>query len=250
MKSLAYEPYERLMSRYLSDDGRVDYARWQSSTVDVEAIESFVGRLSETSPESHSEYFRDPYSKLAYWMNLYNALVIREVIRRWPLESVRDVKSGLFNFGSKGFFAGLEFPVGNRLMSLDDIEHKVIRRQFDDARIHFALNCGANSCPPLRPIAFSGEDLQRRLARATSDFIHNESNVAVDHHAKVLRLSKVFDWYEDDFVKHASQAGESSSVRAFLELCANDSLRSELERAKTYRIEHYDYNWQVNDSGR
>ncbi|MBT8494971.1 MAG: DUF547 domain-containing protein [Deltaproteobacteria bacterium] len=236
-----YRGYEQLLGRYLDDQGRVDYQRWQDSDKDVGELDDFLVALRAGPPGPEA----DSAAALSYWMNLYNALVIREVLRRWPLESVRDVRAGLLN-GSLGFFRGLSFQVGDTEMTLDDIEHRVIREQFSDARIHFALNCGARSCPPIKPLAFSAARLDRELERAAREFLANRHNFAVDHEQRTVYLSKLFDWYRKDFERHAERSGRPGEVLAFVELVADESVAREARSARGYKKRYRAYDWSVN----
>jgi len=242
----SYEPYERLMARYLDGEGQADYQKWKDSPEDVAALEVFVSALSGSSPQSDPRFFESDGDALAYWLNLYNALVLREVLRRWPIRSVRDVRASFLDLRKNDFFDELEFRVGGRMMSLDQIEHEVIRKQFLDARIHFALVCGARSCPRLQPIAFSSEGLEKRLETATTEFIASPDHVTIDHELRGVRLSKLFDWYRADFERHAKRRGREADVLEFVRLHAEPGLARDLERARGYRLRFHEYDWAVN----
>jgi len=235
-----YDGYERALARYLDDRGRVNYAAWKAQSADVDQLDRFLGALMARPPQSQRGA-----ASLAYWMNLYNAIVIREVLRRWPLDSVRDVRAGLLN-GSLGFFRGLSFRVGDTELSLDDIEHRVIREQYADARIHFALNCGAESCPPLRPLAFSAERLDQELGRATREFLAQPANFEVDDARRRVTVSKLFDWYGDDFRAHAERAGKPAEVLSFIALVGGPQVSKQASRAAGYQLRFRDYDWGVN----
>lgn len=173
-----------------------------------------------------------------------------EVLRRWPLESVRDVspRPGSNLIPGKGFFAALRFRIGRRDMSLDDIEHEVLRRKFRDARIHFAINCGSGSCPVLSSTAFDGNVLERQLDRATTTFLSNSENLRIDRDRQRIELSKIFDWYRDDFAAHARDRGQGRSMLDFVIAHADPATAASLRRARQagFEVRFRRYDWGVN----
>ena len=249
------ETYQALLTRYLDDEGGVRYQAWNESPSDVAALDQVLGAWQAKSPQSDPENFSSASHRLGYWLNLYNALVIREILRHWPLESVRDVRPTLMSKVAplKGFFKDLHFVVGGEKMNLSEIENEVIRSQFRDARIHFALNCGSAACPILRRSVFDGSSLEEQLREASVAFISDEAHVRVDDDAKTLWLSKLFKWYASDFERHAQleRDGKESTVVDFLALFASPALRTKLQRASSqnYRIRYDDYDWSLNAAG-
>lgn len=252
----ALDSYQDLLTRYLGNDGGVRYQAWSESEADVAALQSLLDTWLQKSPESHPHVFASASHRLSYWLNLYNALVIREILRRWPLESVKDVRPTLLSkvVPLRGFFMDLRFEVGGRSMNLAAIEHEVIRAQFKDARIHFALNCGSAACPVLRRSVFDGETLEDQLNEASRSFIAKVENVRVDAVSKSVWLSKIFRWYKSDFERHASlETGKPrTSVLDFVALFAGSELRAALEVAQVegYGLRFADYDWSVNRSAR
>ncbi len=244
--------YQELLTRYLSDGGGVRYQEWNDSETDVASLDQVLSSWQEQSPESHATNFPSASHRLGYWLNLYNALVIREILRHWPLESVRDVRPTLMSKVAplKGFFRDLRFVVGGKKMNLSEIENKVIRSQFKDARIHFALNCGSAACPVLRRSVFDGDTLENQLNEASQSFVAEEANVRVDKDAKTIWLSKIFKWYVEDFERHAAleSQGKSSTVIDFIALFASPTLTTELQQAThaSFKVQYHDYDWSLN----
>ncbi len=246
--------YQTLLTRYLADDGGVRYGEWQATPKDVRALSAVLDAWLAKSPESHPESYQSASHRLGYWLNLYNALVIREIVCRWPLESVKDVRPTLLSKVAplKGFFVDLRFVVGGRTMNLMAIENKIVRAQFKDARIHFALNCGSAACPVLRRTVFDGDALEEQLNEASRDFVNQEENVRVDDTVGVVWLSKLFKWYAGDFERHAAveSAIEGSSLLDFVAYFAEPGLCEALRAAmaRGYRVRFHDYDWGVNAS--
>ena len=243
--------YQALLDKYVGENGKVDYGRWKDDANDVAALDDYLSNLTNATPDSRPDLFKTQTDKLSYWINLYNAIVLREIIRRWPLASVTDVRVNATSFikTGKGFFYDLEFVVGGAKMNLYDIENKIIRAQFKDARIHFAINCGSTSCPLLRKDAFDPQKLEGQLQEASTAFVNDGRNVVVDDAKKRVVMSKIFDWYGDDFVAFAKQRGaKDATVVDFALLYAKEPLRQKLEAARAARwsVDYLDYDWNVN----
>lgn len=244
--------YQDLLTRYVQSDGDVGYAAWHESAADTVALHAVLRAWLAESPESNPQAFAGVAHRLGYWLNLYNALVIREVVGRWPIASVKDVKPTLLSkaIPLKGFFVDLRFDVAGQSMSLMQIENKVIRAQFKDARIHFALNCGSAACPVLRPSVFDGDALDLQLDEASREFVNNGESVEVEPSTKAVWLSKIFKWYRGDFETHAQNDAsiEGATVLDFAAYYASEALATALQTAKRegYRVRYRDYDWSVN----
>jgi thiol-disulfide isomerase/thioredoxin len=244
--------YQSLLNKYVGDNGKVDYGRWKDNAADVAALDRYLSTLTNATPDTRADLFKTPTDKLSYWINLYNAVVLREIIRRWPLDSVTDAKVNTTSFvrSGKGFFYDLELAIGGQKMNLYDIENKIIRAQFKDARIHFAISCGSSSCPLLRKDAFDAEKLEGQLDQASSQFVNDGKNVLVDDAKKQVVMSKIFEWYNDDFVSFTKQRAKTkeAGVVDFALLYANAPLASKLmdAKSKSYKVVFLDYDWNVN----
>jgi thiol-disulfide isomerase/thioredoxin len=244
--------YQSLLDKYVGENGKVDYGRWKDNAADVQSLDAYLSTLTNATPDTRPDLFKTQTDKLSYWLNLYNAVVLREIIRRWPLDSVTDVRVNATSFvkTGKGFFYDLEFVIGGEKMNLYDIENKIIRAQFKDARIHFAINCGSSSCPLLRKDAFDAQKLEGQLESASTQFVNDGKNVIVDDAKKQVVMSKIFEWYSDDFVAFTKQRSKlkDAGVVDFALLYAKDPLSAKLKdaKAKSYKVVFFDYDWNVN----
>ena len=174
-------PWDRVLAAHVSG-GRVDYAALASddgARADLDRFLEEVASMPEDAP-------------LADWLNAYNATVVKSIVEHWPLESVRDVE---------GFFDRARHRIAGRSRTLDDVENRIIRPRFRDARVHMALNCGARSCPPLAGRAFRQDTLDSTLDRLA------RSVVASSHHVRrergALLVSEIFVWFHEDFERDA-----------------------------------------------
>ena len=182
---------DEVLRTHVDSVGMVDYGRLEAARTSLDA---YVDSLRRTSPRNAPERFATKAHELAYWINAYNAFVLRGVVDAYPVDSVRDI--ALLN----GFFSRMEFIAGEQRLTLNDIENRIIRPVYREPRVHFAINCGAVSCPPLAPRAFEGDDLDRQLEKALQDFARNPKYTRLTPDGQ-LRLSKILEWYGQDFIE-------------------------------------------------
>jgi hypothetical protein len=233
-----YSSYARALEQAVTPEGRVRYRELKQNP---EALEEFVRQLAASSPENRPAFFPTGEAQMAYWINAYNAFVLHEVVKNYPVESVRDLK---FGFGTL-FFKRRRLVAGGKRYSLDDIEHGILRRRYPDARIHFALNCAAASCPHLRREPYVAEKLEAQLEDAALAFIQRQENVWM--RGDVLFLSALFDWYKEDFLRDAAKSGGRASVVDYVSRYL-PAETAERVRKESPRIEFYNYDWALNDA--
>lgn len=246
----SHDALERLLQTYVDGAGDVDYERWQQNTPDLQRLESYLAAVSRYSPEATPERFKTRQDELAYWLYAYNAYVIKSILDRWPLASVTNVKAPLEIVKGLGFFYQLRFVFGGTAYSLYAVENDIIRASYRDARIHFVLNCGSESCPVLRPELPSGIELEGYLQQAAVDFVSDMRNVSIDHGKKEIVLSAIFKWFRKDFINDLRRRGLSSD-RGLIDYVASvapASLRDELNQTNDYEIVFSNYDWAVNQT--
>jgi hypothetical protein len=183
-----YAQYARLLERHVADDG-VRYAAWADNSGDLAALEDF---LTTAASVNVAELSRK--EQKAFYINLYNAAMLRAVFEHWPVDSVKDIGGRPFGIFKKDFI-----QQGNRQLSLDDVEKGILLKDFFDPRIHFAVNCASESCPPLRAEPFVGEQLEAQLEEQTRLFAASSRAARVDQAKKSVAYSSLFDWYAGDF---------------------------------------------------
>lgn len=195
--------WDELLQRYVDDLGRVNYRRWKAEGADVLRVwlESFA--------DVDWADFTDADARLALWLNAYNAIAISQVLEVYPIASIRPKVLGIPNWLSfLDFFTRSNTIVGGKKYSLNQIEHAILRPEFAEPRIHFALVCASVGCPLLRRGAYFPESVRTQLEADASRFIHNPDKVRYDAQKKTLYLSKIFKWYGEDFVKAAGSVAE------------------------------------------
>ena len=222
----SHDRFDQVLQKYVDSQGRVDYAGLKS---DPGTLESYLDLLAVNAPSDKATF----QTGLAFWINAYNALTIKGVLDHYPTTSVRKIRL----FG--GFFSRIKFQVGGRSYTLDNIEHDIIRYEYGDPRIHFALVCASLGCPILEKRAFVPETLEERLDNATAKFINNPEKVRLDRENRVLYLSKIFEWYTEDF------EDTHDSVINFIAEYLPETDAAFLKKEKV-QLQYLEYDWSLN----
>jgi len=179
----SHQNFSQQLQRFVSEKGMVDYTGWKKEESNLDL---YLNSLAQNPPEKNWSRSQ----KLAYWINAYNAFTIKLILKNQPVKSIRDLHNG----------NPWEIPwmkLGDQNYSLNQIEHAIIRPQFEDPRIHFALNCAATSCPPLLNEAFLPEKLDAQLEAQTREFINDPRFHQLS--GKAFQTSQIFNWYGEDF---------------------------------------------------
>ncbi len=235
--------YDALLGRYVrvSPDGvnRVDYARWHGNSADRKALDTYIAEMSSRRPSAMS---RD--DAFAYWGNLYNAVTLKVILDRFPVASIRDIKSSgsLFDFKSyTGPWREPRVTVEGKKLSLDNIEHDIMRPTFKDPRVHYVVNCASFGCPNLMARAWRARTLSADLDAAARDFINHPRGVEVLAGNK-LRVSSIYKWFRDDF------GPDNAAVIAHFKKYAKPDLAAKLDKVATIAEDQYDWTLNVTKS--
>ncbi len=226
--------WDRFLKIYvrLGKDGIARLAYAAVTPADRAALAAYVDRLADIAPSR----FARP-EQLAYWINLYNALTIKTVLAHFPVQSIRDIRisPGLFAAGPWG--KKLVAVEGEKL-SLDDIEHRILRPIWHDPRVHYAVNCASLGCPNLAQEAYRADNFERLLETGARDYINHARGARVENGR--LRVSSIYVWFHEDFGD--SDAGVIAHLRRY----GAPALAAAL--ADTARIDGHDYDWTLNDA--
>lgn len=239
--------FERVLARFVDERGRVDYAALSRDRGD---FDRYYALVAEVGPDTHPARFPSAAHRLAYWINAYNAAVLGAVLAYYPLVRVTDVGPPRLLFflpREAGFFVFQRVRISGDWMSLYHLENGIVRKRFADPRIHFALNCASASCPRLPRIPFLPERLEQQLDREARRFVAEERNVRVDLARRRVELSRIFEWYEGDFLRWQEARGASPSLLGYLEPLLPAAKRRALERCVDCRLEFLPYDWRLND---
>lgn len=225
-KSIDHEQWSVLLNKYVGDNGNVDYKGFKADSV---ALQNYLDLLTENPPDENT-WSTD--EQIAYWINVYNAFTIKLVIEHYPLESIKDIGSSIqIPFVNSPWDIKLIEIEGEKL-DLNNVEHSILRKKFNEPRIHFAINCASYSCPKLRNEAYTSELLNTQLQEQAIDFINDpQRNIITEDNAEV---SKLFSWFTSDFTKEGT-------LKNFINQFAVHKISSKTE------ITYLDYNWKLNE---
>ena len=246
----SHEILERVLQGFVDNQGLVDYAALKENPRDMER---YYLLLSTYSPDSHPALFPSEQSKLAYWINAYNAAAMKIVLTLYPISSVRDVKPPLLLFflpKKSGFFVFQRVTFGGKTTNLYYLENGVIRKRFSDPRVHFALNCAARGCPRLPRRPFTSVHLNEQLDHEARRFLAEDRNLRIDHQKKIIYMSSIFEWYENDFLGwyRGRFPQQEATILDYVSLYLTEEKRDEIrESAASYRVEFIPYDWGLND---
>lgn len=228
--------WDAILRKHVHGDA-FDYAALKADHV---SFDRYLAELHAVTPDELASWSRE--QRFAFWINAYNAHTIAKVIEHYPIDSIRklDKNLGLTTVFEQPFIPmDALHPSGKPgPLSLNDIEHEILRKRFQDARVHAAINCASASCPPLRAEAFVATRLDEQLDEQMRAFVNDPKRNKIDPAKKKLRLSAIFDWFAADFERDAG------SVRAWLERWTPEDLHPFLEKAP---ITYLDYDWALND---
>ena len=224
--SVDHGVYATLLEKYVKE-GVVDYQGFKN---EESKLDRYLTILENTDTKGLPRT-----EQMAFYINAYNAWTIKLILSRYPdVKSIWDLGSRIFRWNSP--FKKKMARIDGKEMSLDDIEHGILRPRFKDPRVHFAVNCASKSCPPLRSEPYRGGVLDQQLDEAARAFIHDTRNNRLE--GKKLYISSIFKWFKEDF-------GED--VVGFFLKFAHGDLKKRLETEQgQIQVEYLDYDWSLN----
>ena len=218
--------FERLLNKYVNDQGLVNYGAWKQDAADISALDNYLKQFADKIDNAAQENER-----AASLVNAYNALVLRWILSGYPIESIWQLKDS---------FTAKRHDVGGRKVSLDDIEHGTLRPLIG-YRAHAVLVCAARSCPPLRRFAYTPEKFEEQDDQSYRAWLAREDLNKFLPNEKRVEISSIFKWFKKDFEK-------AGGVPKILGLYAPESVR-EFAASGNYQIKYRPYNWGLNDQG-
>jgi len=225
-KSIDHEPWTVLLQKYVDQDGLVNYRGFQKDSLNLNA---YLDDLSTNPPD---EKTWSDEEQIAYWINAYNAFTVKLINDHYPLESIKDIGSAIQIPFINSPWDIRFIEINGIILDLNNIEHSILRKKFNEPRIHFAINCASLSCPMMRREAYVGDKLDAQLEEQAIQFINDSKrNNITKTHAEV---SGIFNWFKGDFTKNGS-------LKDFLNLYAKIKIDEDA------RISSMDYDWSLND---
>lgn len=233
--SIDHSAWHNIVQKYViaSGSGGLNRFRYGSvSNQDKAALKGYIKALAATPISKHNRN-----EQRAYWINLYNAATIDVVLDHYPVDSILDIKLSS-GFLTKGPWKKKILKVEGEDISLDDIEHRILRPIWKDPRLHYTVNCASVGCPNLMNTAFTADNYEKLADAGARDFINDPRGAKVDDGD--LEVSSIYVWFQSDF------GGNDAGVIRHLKQYANKSLSAKL--ASVDEIDDDDYNWSLNEA--
>tara|TARA_R110001592_G_scaffold307299_2_gene580902 strand:- start:437202 stop:437972 length:771 start_codon:yes stop_codon:yes gene_type:complete len=222
----SHKIWDELTKKNVSQDGHVNYKGFIQDSL---KLNKYLDLISASAPNKKT-WSND--EQMAFWINAYNAYTVQLIIRNYPLKSIKEIGGRVPFINSSWDIKFIQF--GGETLDLNNIEHGILRKEFEEPRVHFALNCASVSCPKLRNEAYTAEKLESQLNDQAKAFINNPSKNNIGD-GKNIKISKLFTWFEGDFKK------KSPNIPAFL------SQFSKVKVSEDADIDYLDYNWNLNE---
>jgi len=206
----------------------------QVTPEDRKKLDIYIQRLTAVPVSTLSRAEQKPY-----WINLYNALTIQVILDHYPTKTIFDIDISP-GFFSNGPWKKKLVQVEGEQISLDDIEHRILRPVWKDARIHYGVNCASIGCPDLQPVPFTRENTDQLLTEAAKAFIASDRGIWFD--GGKLGASSIYKWFSEDF------GDNDREVIAHIRTYASPAVQKQLDQMRD--ISGYHYDWDLNDASR
>ena len=246
-----YETYAQVLKTCVDDTGMVDYKQLKANRTRLDIFALAMTRLDSKIYKNWSDS-----QKVAFWLNAYNALTLKAIIDNYPIKS-SFFKSRIYPKNSirqiPGVWSKIKFKIMRKNTTLSHIEHEILRKEFDEPRIHMAMVCAAMSCPPLRNEPYTAEKLDAQLNDQTKKFLAEPKKFKIDRKNNKVYLSPIFKWFAADFItKYATKTpipGQDKNVSAvinFITKHCEDNIADYLKKGK-FKVEYLKYDWSLNE---
>jgi hypothetical protein len=240
----SHSAYDAVLKAHVAE-GRVDYRALKAAP---QALNDYLAELAQVPEQQFRKWSKE--QQLAYYFNLYNAATLKLIVDHYPVKSIKDIGS-LF----KGPWDQPVVRLFGKTITLNELEHGILRKDYHEPRLHLALVCAAKGCPPLRDEAYTAEQLDKQLDDQARTYLGSSKGLRIDRGKREVQVSAIFKWYGDDFVgKYTPSSGFSGlgkterAVASFCSKYVSDTDRRYLE-AGGYDLEYLDYDWSLNEGG-
>jgi hypothetical protein len=224
-KPISHGLWNSLLKKHVNQTGQVNYKGFQKDSL---TLKRYLRLISNNIP--NARFWSEDDTK-AYWINAYNAFTIQLIIRKFPIESITELNPSKDDPGNTIWHVRF-IEINRSPYSLDEIQHRILRRDFSDPRIHFALNCATTSAPKLHNEAFTGDNVNEKLEILTTQFINDPKKNTLE--GEQVKLSQVFSRFSADFTER------SGSIITYINKYINPKIKDDI------RIEFLGYDWSIN----
>ena len=222
-KAPSHQQWDKLLKKHVNAAGMVNYKGFQKDKAELDA---YLRTLSETAPKK----IKSKNDQKAFWINAYNAFTVSLILQHYPVKSIKDIGGSIYKINTAWDIRFIR--IDGEKYDLNNIEHKILRKKFDDPRIHFVIVCASVSCARLSRDAYTGDKLEAQLEAASKDFLNDKAknNIRADK----AELSKYFTWYKGDFTNEGSLV---DYINKYSQTKINNNTK----------INYVDYNWNLNE---
>lgn len=231
----SFSSYDELLKKHVSVKGAVSQVDYKALKKDRAQLLNFNTQLSKVSQQEFDQW--SPKQQQAFLINAYNSFTLQLIVDHYPVKSIKKIGGFFSSPWKKKFFSLL-----GQKTHLDHIEHGILRKKYDEPRVHFAVNCASIGCPALANFAFTAEKLNEQLDSQAKLFLRDGSRNTLNQKEKILRVSKIFDWFEEDFTKNGS------TVAKFVAPYITEDKKLQKEIASgSYKVKYHSYDWNLNE---
>ncbi len=248
-----HSDFNYLLKTYVKNN-EVDYKGFIKSK---DLLNKYLNSLARISEKEYMLWNKN--QKLAYWINAYNAFTIKAIIDNYPIKRSWTLIGLLYAPKNSilqipGVWKKLEFKAMGKLVTLDTIEHQILRKDFYEPRIHMAINCASKSCPDLKSEAYTFVNLESQLEDASLKFINNyEKGLKLESNGKIIKISKILKWFGNDFDSYSKTVNISDNfkdkkgVLGFIYNYTNSEEIKNIIRSSNFELMYLEYDWTLND---
>jgi len=237
-KRFNYQTYTSILQEYVNDQGLVDYEKLKENRQQLDEFNSAIGAVTPSTYDSWTDS-----EKIAFLINAYNSLTLESIIDSYPTKSIRNII---------GVWKIRKFDVAGERMTLDQIEHQVLRKEFNEPGIHVALVCAAISCPPLRQEPYTGQQLEKQLNEQAQRFLGNNQGFRIDTQNNAVYFSSIFKWFGEDYEKTYGQDPNidglnktETAIVNYARKYVNSDAQNFLAKGG-YKVKYSNYDWSLN----
>ncbi len=227
--------WDALLKKYVDDRGMVNYQAWKASRSDIRALEQYLAHLSSATFPAQTS----PATRLAFWINAYNAVTVEGILREYPTTSIRNHTAKLFGYN---IWKDLQLIVDGKPYSLDQMEHEILRKM-NEPRIHYAIVCASIGCPRLLNEAYVPAKIDQQLTVNAQAFFADPTKFRFDENQKLISVSPLLDWFGEDF--GSTTAERMRRIAPWVPEAARN-----LALSGAARVTFLDYDWGLNDQAK
>lgn len=231
LNQIDHSVWDGLLKKYVDTEGMVNYRAWKANSADAQALDQYLVHLS------HSNGLGTNEQQFAFWINAYNAVTIKGILREYPTTSIRNHTAKLIGYN---IWKNLKLVVGGKQVSLDEMEHQVLRKM-GEPRIHFAIVCASIGCPRLLNEAYVAERLDEQITVNSKSFFADPSKFRYDANRQTFYISPIIQWFGEDF--GSSTSAQLKAIAPYLP----DVAASQAAASGRGTMSFVDYDWGLND---